>query len=179
MRHLQKVLVSTTVFAVVMAFALAVISSASANAQDTQDKAAPVVAGKANAGKANVVPIQIVSSASPTTVINDELTLGSEPAQYTYVPAKVDMVSLKKNLEYPAKAIAARLEGKITLVVYLNAQGEPVNVNFEINAQPNSNVANELAQAAFKAVKNCKFTPATRNNEPVSSAVKVPVRFIL
>jgi TonB family protein len=164
MRNFNQVFVFTV--------ALVVVSVSSARAQASQEKAAVINSQPA-------VPGNTVAASTPTTVIAEEVTLNGESAQVVYSPAKVDMVLLKKNLEYPAKAIAAGVQGNVTLVVYLNAQGEPVNVNFETTTQPNSNVANELAQAAFKAVKNCKFTPATRNNTPVSSAVKVPVKFML
>jgi TonB family protein len=122
---------------------------------------------------------QNVSAATPTNTISEEAALNDGETKSSFTPAQVDIAHLKKNLQYPVKTLAERTSGEINVMIYLDDKGEPVNVNFEAFPPLNSNQANELASAAFKAVKSCKFAPALRNNTPVSSAVRIPFKFIM
>jgi TonB family protein len=149
-----------------LAFALTMtMNVATTTAQDKQEK--------------TVLAAQQLALESPTTIISEEISTNETTTQFSYTPARVDMVSLKKNLQYPVKALAEKIEGRIDVLIYLNDKGEPVNVNFESASPLASSAVNVLAAAAFDAVKQCKFTPATRNSVPVRSALRVPVKFIL
>jgi TonB family protein len=97
--------------------------------------------------------------------------------QSTFVPAKItNKYVLRSHLQYPPDALRQGKEGHVDVFVYLNADGTISSMNFSSDVQ---SAENEFAAAAFDAVKKCRFTPALRNNTPVSSVVKISVRFVL
>ena len=122
----------------------------------------------------------VIAEKSVETTVTPAIMRSSEVAentQSTYVPARISNKSdLRKHLEYPKDALAVHKEGQVVVVVYLNAEGEIMTMNYEDNALTNDNA---FAAAAFEAVKKCSFTPALRNNKPVNSIVKIQVRFVL
>lgn len=97
--------------------------------------------------------------------------------QNTFVPASVNAQELKKNVQ-TAKVLSAALEGTFEVVVYLNSKGEIETLNYEAVNLPQNEAANSVLRSALAAVRKTPFTPALRNNEPVSSAVKIPFKFV-
>ncbi len=123
-----------------------------------------------------IVEKSVETTATPATMRLAEVP---ENTQSTYIPARINnKADLHKNLEYPKDALAAQKEGQVIVVVYLNAEGQIMTINYEGNALTNDN-DNVFAAAAFEAVKKCSFSPALRNNKPVNSIVKIQIRYIL
>ena len=125
----------------------------------------PVAALTQSSHEVNAAPQERTQTPSP------------ENTQSTFIPAKItNKYVLRSLLQYPQGALRQGKEGQVDVFVYLNADGTITSMNFSSDVQ---SVENEFAAAAFDAVKKCRFTPALRNNNPVSSVVKISVRFIL
>jgi TonB family protein len=123
-----------------------------------------------------IVEKSVETTAAPTTIRSAEIV---ENTQSSYVQARINNKSeLRRHLEYPKEALKAHKEGQVAVIVYLNAEGEIMTMNYESNAQAND-PDNVFAAAAFEAVKKCSFTPALRNNKPVNSIVKIQVSFVI
>ena len=76
--------------------------------------------------------------------------------------------------EYPAMSRRRGEQGRLTLRVVVNINGDAENVQLD-----KSSGFELLDKAAITAVKGWKFVPAKNNNQPVSGTVIVPVRFSL
>ena len=96
--------------------------------------------------------------------------------QYTYTPARFDMRRLRAHLRYPDAALREGREAAIDVVAYIDAEGRITRVNY-IGEQ--NSAQNDFAKNACDAVKQCAFTPAYRNGQPVHSVVVIPVKFVL
>jgi len=99
------------------------------------------------------------------------------PTHHTFVPASVNIQELKKNLQ-TSKVLPAALEGTFDVVVYLNSKGEIETLNYEAANMPQNEAANNVLRSALAAVRKTPFTPALRNDQPVSSAVKIPFKLL-
>ncbi|WP_206667309.1 energy transducer TonB [Candidatus Methylobacter oryzae] len=75
---------------------------------------------------------------------------------------------------YPPVSRRLGEEGVVLLQVQVNTDGAPESVQLQTGSG-----SSRLDQAALEAVKNWRFTPAKRGNQPVSASVVVPVRFSL
>lgn len=75
---------------------------------------------------------------------------------------------------YPAIARRRGEEGKVLLKVRVSAQGEAQKVSIA-----KSSGYDYLDAAALEAVTRWRFVPARRGDEPVESAVIVPMTFKL
>lgn len=75
---------------------------------------------------------------------------------------------------YPADALRARLSGKVVLRVLVGSDGLAQKVELESATAPGV-----FDEAAMAAVKGWRFNPATRDGEPTSGWVLVPVSFDL
>ncbi|KGO99569.1 TonB family protein [Novilysobacter defluvii] len=75
---------------------------------------------------------------------------------------------------YPAHAVEQKIEGKVVLIVEVDASGKPRDVVVE-SAEP----AGVFEEAAVEAVHKWLFNPATEDGRPVSSRVRVPVTFAM
>lgn len=160
--------------AIAVAFASAFVS---ATAQQSEQSSQP----RASQTQTTTQAIQSTAGATPALVqtlalTGNESVTGHTPA---YTPVQVDMNALRKCIGYPVKALAKKIEGRFDVVIYINEQGEATNINFESASLPKDDETTELIAATLNGVKRCKFTPATRNTVPVSSAVKIPFRFML
>lgn len=76
--------------------------------------------------------------------------------------------------EYPEDARAQRLEGTVQVKVLVRADG---GVESAAIAETSGNLG--LDRAAIEAVEGYRFTPATRNGEPVPCTVIIPFRYKL
>lgn len=120
--------------------------------------------------------VRSVESSNETELVNKRVVpILSENGQFTFIPAQINKSDLRNNLHYPAQALTEGREGQVDVVVYLNAEGGVMGINFAHDVQISEN---EFAAAAFDAVKKCRFTPAYRDNKPVNSIVQIPVRFV-
>lgn len=78
------------------------------------------------------------------------------------------------NPMYPPEAVQRRLEGRVILSVTIAATGK---VNRVSVAESCGHQA--LDQAALDAVRRWRFSPATRDGEPVEWTARLPIRFRL
>ena len=76
--------------------------------------------------------------------------------------------------EYPGLSRRRGEQGRVTLKVLVNTNGEPESVQLD-----KSSGFELLDRAALNAVKNWKFIPAKSNHQSVLGTVIVPVRFSL
>jgi iron complex outermembrane recepter protein len=74
---------------------------------------------------------------------------------------------------YPSDALQARQEGTSTLLVTIEPDGAVGAVEVAESAGA------ALDEAAIMAVRQWRFRPATRADEPVRARIRVPVRFVL
>jgi len=74
--------------------------------------------------------------------------------------------------EYPPQLACDDIGGTVGLIMEIGADGRPADIRVERSSgQP------ALDQSAVKAVEAWKFRPATRNGNPVSTDLRVPVTF--
>ena len=91
------------------------------------------------------------------------------------VGASVDVRS--KNLappRYPAEAVAARMTGKVVVIVDVAADGSVSDARVE-----RSEPVGVFDQATLAAVKKWTFQPAMKDGKPVAGRVRVPVDFAM
>ncbi len=74
---------------------------------------------------------------------------------------------------YPEDERHARHEGTVVLDVIVGSDGLPRDVEVSRTLSP------EFDQAAILAVKNWRFTPATRDGKPIAVGIHVQVAFRL
>lgn len=90
-------------------------------------------------------------------------------ARFDHLPRKL---ATNPAPPYPADAYAQGLEGRVQLLVQIDARGRVQ----ALEIAKSSGVAS-LDAAAVKAVRKWRFVPAERAGQPVAASVKVPVRF--
>ena len=81
--------------------------------------------------------------------------------------------ALLADLEYPALARQAGLEGMVVVYVIIDETGKPVS------ARVVKSVAEVLDKAALEAVLKQRFEPGRQRNRPVRVQMAIPVRFQL
>lgn len=79
-------------------------------------------------------------------------------------------------IDYPASAIAAKLDGIAYVRVNVSADGRVADINAD-SVHPMS--ATQLADAAVAAVKSWTFNPALRDGKPTASVEVIPIAFTL
>lgn len=125
-----------------------------------------------------------IVSAQTSQVNNNEASesfvSASELVQHeiAFTPARVDVVAIKKSIEYPETALKSRETGRFDLIVYVGNNGEVSTVNF-VTERPESNNMNAIIAAACSAVQKAHFTPAMLNNKAISSTVRIPFNFVM
>ncbi|MCM0034528.1 MAG: energy transducer TonB [Burkholderiaceae bacterium] len=88
-------------------------------------------------------------------------------------PAQVDPNYLHRpNPIYPAVSKRLREAGTVLLRVSLDATGEVRDINIQTTS-----AYQRLDQAAMEAVRQWRFVPASRGQQPVASTVLVPIEF--
>lgn len=104
------------------------------------------------------------SHASLPPIANDSLPT---------TPAQVDPNYLHRpNPVYPAVSKRLRESGTVLLRVSLDAAGEVRDINVQTTS-----TYQRLDQAAMEAVRQWRFVPASRGQQPISSTVVVPIEF--
>jgi len=74
--------------------------------------------------------------------------------------------------EYPAQLACDDIGGTVGLIMKIGLDGHPTAIRVETSSgQP------ALDEAAMTAVEGWTFRPATRNGDPVSTDLRVPVTF--
>ena len=86
---------------------------------------------------------------------------GADPASRALNPPK-----------YPVEAIAQRVEGRVVLIVDIDAEGNVRDVEVESATPPGV-----FDEVAAEAARKWRFNPALEDGKPVSSRVRVPVDF--
>lgn len=76
--------------------------------------------------------------------------------------------------KYPADAVEQRIEGRVVLIVDVDAQGHAQSVAVE-SAHPEG----VFEAVTLEAAKNWTFTPAMKDGKPVAGRVRVPVDFAM
>ena len=74
--------------------------------------------------------------------------------------------------EYPAQLACDDIGGTVELIMKIGTDGHPTAIRVE-----NGSGQPALDQAAMAAVEGWTFRPATRNGDPVSTDLRVPVTF--
>lgn len=145
-------------------------------------RAAPVRAASAPArspAPAAAVAPQAPVVASPQNIPAAAEVTAASPPMAAPVPsaAVADVPPRVADAPRPAYPRAARqrgLQGVVTLSVQVAEDGVPVAV-----AVKSSSGHAILDDAALAAVRNWRFVPGRRGNQPVAAAVELPVRFAL
>ena len=97
------------------------------------------------------------------------------PAPVQDIGASVDISSRNMNPpNYPPDERRRGIEGRVILVITVDANGDPTNIDVETSSG-NRNLDRE----AVKAARRWRFSPAMRNGQRVGGRVRVPVDFVL
>jgi TonB family protein len=73
---------------------------------------------------------------------------------------------------YPKDALAQHINGKVVLLIDIDAQGNPTNVVVERSEPPGV-----FDQVSIDAARKWKFQPAIKDGRPVAGRISVPVQF--
>jgi TonB family protein len=113
----------------------------------------------------------------PATPAQDAQDAQGAPASAvpTFVPPRAIPSTVMKNWPvYTVQARQAHREGIVLLSVTISADGTPMDVKIARSSQ-----VQDLDVAAIAAVRNWRFTPATRDGIAVETTVNLPVNFSL
>lgn len=75
--------------------------------------------------------------------------------------------------KYPAKLLANKIEGDVTVAFVVTKDGEVTQVRAVSSDHP------EFAAAAIEALKQWRYSPGLKSGRPVNTEMKQPVRFEL
>lgn len=93
------------------------------------------------------------------------------PATPAIAPTEVAAVNTPPP-DYPIRFACEGIGGVSTLKVLIGTEGKPTDVSVvKSSGQP------QLDDLAVKAVRDWQFKPATRNGQPISTTIQVPVNF--
>lgn len=112
------------------------------------------------------VPVAETAKAPPKSepVIEDKIEPPRFGVSYLSNPAP----------EYPSMSRRLGEEGRVLMKVLVSAEGAAADVQIET-----SSGSSRLDRAAVNAVKQWRFIPAKKNNQPLSAYVLVPISFAL
>ncbi|MCS6808832.1 MAG: energy transducer TonB [Bacteroidota bacterium] len=130
---------------------------------------------------AQVQPLQhdqahAIATPQQSSIENVETLLRAEDLlqnNIQFTPASIDVSALKRKIVYPEAALQRNVRGRFELIVYIDKDGSVQSVNF-VADRSDDNVMSAIIASACEVVKASKFTPAMLNNQPVSSAVRIP-----
>jgi protein TonB len=85
------------------------------------------------------------------------------PALYEY---------FMRELKYPAEAVADSVQGVVSVMFTINAQGKPEKIQVEQSLSP------ALDREAMRVIANMPaWKPATYNQKPMPSRISLPLTF--
>ena len=90
------------------------------------------------------------------------------------VPPRPDSAFRNQPPAYPIEAARQHMQGTVTLLIHVSAEGRPQDVTIA-----NSSGAESLDRAARNAVRRWRFTPAQNQGAPVPFDYSLDIRFIL
>ena len=109
-----------------------------------------------------VVTASITASPMEQTGTTSEETDSSIPPEDSFIRySKAPVVITRQAPEYPEKAKKKKLEGKVSLKIFISKEG------LVLKAVPVKSPHRILTDAAIKAAKKTTFEPAENNGEPV------------
>lgn len=119
---------------------------------------------------------EIVSAPAPAPVVAKQEAPKPEPVVEEVIePPKFGAAYLHNPPPaYPALSRRVGEEGRVMLRVLVSKNGDAQQVEIESGSG-----SSRLDKAALEAVKNWRFIPAKRNNQPISAYVIVPIQFTL
>lgn len=134
------------------------------------------VIGSPKIGMRSGVPgtIRIGEETSPSSFKGVELvvTLTDGDVKHVAVADNEDMDDNLPSPAYPAEALAKKLDGKVVLLIDMDATGAVTRVQVE-----RSEPAGVFDAAAVEAAWKWRFKPAKENGRTVAGRVRVPVTF--
>ncbi|HBK46386.1 MAG TPA: energy transducer TonB [Xanthomonadaceae bacterium] len=115
-------------------------------------------------------PYQLAALAIPAVLL---VACGKAPAPAAPAIAPTELAAIETPPpEYPVALACAGAGGKSVLTVVVGPEGRPTEVKLaQSSGQP------ALDESAQRKVREWKFKPATRNGQPVSQTIQVPVDF--
>ena len=120
-------------------------------------------------------PPVVFDEPSPVDVQAPPPAPPAPPAPVQDIGASVDISSRNMNPpNYPPDERRRGIEGRVILVITVDANGDPTNIDVETSSG-NRNLDRE----AVKAARRWRFSPAMRNGQRVGGRVRVPVDFVL
>ncbi len=98
-----------------------------------------------------------------------------DPTEFIAVEVQpyTDINELQRSIQYPEMARRNNIEGKVTIRVFVDKNGNPKKP--EVIKSDNK----LLNDAAIKAVMNAKFQAAIQNKQPVGCWLTIPIKFSL
>ena len=119
-------------------------------------------------------PRHALRSSAAFTIVLLLAACGSSEPQAPPIPSTPLTATHTPPPDYPLQLACAGIEGTTVLQVSVDASGVPNPVTV---AQGSGNA--QLDELAMSAVKGWTFQPATRNGQPVTQSLQVPVNFRL
>lgn len=138
-------------------------------------KMAPIIARRSSVEDAESSPL-IPSKKENNTIRNLEEKVEKEiiyQSSQVDKQANYDDNELNINLVYPKEINKLRLEGKVLAKVLVDKNGIVADIKMEFSDW------GILNKYVINAINKTKFTPAIKNNNPVSSWLSVPILFKL
>ncbi|MDN3988330.1 energy transducer TonB [Zwartia vadi] len=136
----------------------------------------PPIAPREPATPSSRLPLPTVTSSIQARSSGDASSQHQDTgsrAELSVTPAKVDPNYLHRpDPIYPPLSKRMREQGKVLLRVSLDAQGAVKDIKIQ-----QSSDFQRLDQAALEAVRQWRFLPARRGQEPVAATVDVPIEF--
>ncbi|HEY4611519.1 MAG TPA: energy transducer TonB [Bacteroidota bacterium] len=83
------------------------------------------------------------------------------------------ITGLMKNVVYPELAVRAGVQGRVTVLAFVNEEGDVVK------AQVLKGIGVGCDEAALSAIKKAKFVPGKQRGKPVKTRISIPVEFRL
>lgn len=127
-----------------------------------------------------VLYIAIISLALLFSFINSTSAKNFMPGDDQYVLAADKMpepvggpAAIVKKVVYPPIARDTRIEGKVYMMIYINESGNVDDVKIV------KGIGAGCDEAAIKAIKETKFSPAMNGNTPVKAKLSFAITFKL
>ena len=112
---------------------------------------------------------------APVAAVPSQSHVAAEPAPVPVIPPNFNADYLNNPApSYPALSRRMGEEGKVVLRVFVNQQGLPAQVELRT-----SSGFSRLDHVALETVRQWKFMPARRGEQPIGAWVLIPISFSL